>query len=469
MTPLAVFVLVAAVEKGQLRKSPEDGENSAEFEHESSELSQPAWVYGDILRKTSDTMPLAYLTSGERKTRTKSHWLLTHLSDCPADHSALGVVCPTSATQQYKMYVLPHDKGVGYALSVKGYFEPALVPQIMSDFVGARGSEPGPGTYVDIGANVGDTTLPLAALLGGQRVVAVEPRRDLVALLKANLEANAVNDVRIYQYGLCTSAHGAVGFDDEKDNPAGSHIVTKGGDETVAVTTLDRLAREEPLLKGVRVMKIDVEGAEGQVILGGQQFLSEHAPCYLYVEFTPEWMEGWAKTPWMDVFPILQERYNVYDRTTEGGRVVQSAQLEHGGYDGLRVQLEGGREETSSGRWDNELLKPLKGPPTQYNWRFVRKDLGTCLANLRSTPGSAPARPVEPELSAPGVDSAADASAAADGGEKPPEDVSRKERDAKEELKRLEREHLKSRRQYEFAKADTRDRLDTLHALGRMS
>merc|ERR1719262_163990 len=106
------------------------------------------------------------------------------------------------------------------------------------------------------------------------------------------------------------------------------------------------------------------------------------------MELTPEWMEHLAQTPVATVLPVLQERYNIYDRTTEGGRLVHSARSAHHGYDGLRVKLDGGTEETSSGRWDAEKGKPIPGPPTQYNWRLVRKDLGTCLANLRSTPGA---------------------------------------------------------------------------------
>ncbi|MCL2754088.1 MAG: FkbM family methyltransferase [Oscillospiraceae bacterium] len=140
--------------------------------------------------------------------------------------------------------------------------------------------------FIDAGAFKGDTVEEFIALTQGKfaRVVAIEPDISNYTLLRR----------KFYAYGseLFVPVHGAAWNTDEmltfavKSGKAGFVQLAVMGKEvagrTVSVqgVTVDSLAARTPDLKPTYI-KIDVEGAEEQVLLGGRETIAKHRPRML--------------------------------------------------------------------------------------------------------------------------------------------------------------------------------------------
>lgn len=186
---------------------------------------------------------------------------------------------PLTDTRFGCMFTLRGDTVVGRSLHAYGEFAGDEVDSILSLVR--------PGDHVvDAGANIGFHTLALASAVGPEgSVTAVEPQRFCFQLLCANLTVNQLSNVLPIRAamgaapGLCRiprlsplTAH----------NAGATQVLPQGQDATdadeVAMVTLDSLA-----LARCDLVKVDTEGFEDQVILGGRNTLETCRPA-LYVE-----------------------------------------------------------------------------------------------------------------------------------------------------------------------------------------
>lgn len=157
-----------------------------------------------------------------------------------------------------RMRVYPHSTGATGALYCRlpDYEEMSFVLDYLH----------GGDTFVDVGANVGSYTL-LAASVPGTQVVAFEPASIAAGRLRENVALNALGGrVRVAQMAVGAQAGAArltVGLDCINKLVEPSHC---GEAEAVVVTTLDEALASQD---AVSVVKIDVEGAEEQVLIGG--------------------------------------------------------------------------------------------------------------------------------------------------------------------------------------------------------
>jgi FkbM family methyltransferase len=126
----------------------------------------------------------------------------------------------------------------------------------------------------DLGANVGFYTL-LAAKLAGPtgHVVAFEPVPRNLGYLRRHLALNECENVTVVPAAV-SDRSGTSRFRDGPEHTVGS-LTTSDGYE-VNVVTLD--AFDGPL---PRIIKIDVEGAEGDVLRGASRVLREARPIVL--------------------------------------------------------------------------------------------------------------------------------------------------------------------------------------------
>jgi FkbM family methyltransferase len=153
-----------------------------------------------------------------------------------------------------------------------------------------------PGDVVfDIGANAGYYTL-LAARLAGPRgkVIACEPDPRIAAFLRAHVAANRLTNVAAVQSAVgaeCGTAHFSRG------RGTGTGRMSDSGELTVRVRTLDELADEYAAFP--THLKIDVEGAELDVLRGGREVLSRARPTIFLSTHGPQVHEACCR--------ILQE------------------------------------------------------------------------------------------------------------------------------------------------------------------
>ena len=139
-----------------------------------------------------------------------------------------------------------------------------------------------PGSVaVDVGANIGALTLPLARIIGsGGTVVAIEAQRTAYQLLCANLALNEIGNVRAIHAaaGRASGRTQVPVLDQTKPHNLGGVELSDKGGEPIAVVSIDDLQ-----LPACHFMKIDVEGQEGSVIAGAAETIARFRPA-LYVE-----------------------------------------------------------------------------------------------------------------------------------------------------------------------------------------
>lgn len=125
---------------------------------------------------------------------------------------------------------------------------------------------------VDVGANVGEVSLVVSGQVGvNGQVFAFEPVPRIYRYLQGNLQLNARTNVVARNLALGASAGVVHMSNDRRDDM--NRVVADGG-ITVTCSTLDR---ELPEGISPALVKIDVEGAELQVLKGGPQTLSRTA------------------------------------------------------------------------------------------------------------------------------------------------------------------------------------------------
>lgn len=170
----------------------------------------------------------------------------------------------------------PNDVYIGKALEAYGEaheFELQLLRQLCA-----------PGSVVfDLGANIGDHTIPLARHVGADGFVyAFEPQRLIFQMLCANVALNDLPNVDCIHAAL-GATRGEV-LIPEIDYSIEANY---GGIEVSGFTDgrpVPRIVLDDYKdARGADLVKIDVEGMEGEVLEGAREFIARFRPV-LYVE-----------------------------------------------------------------------------------------------------------------------------------------------------------------------------------------
>jgi FkbM family methyltransferase len=191
----------------------------------------------------------------------------------------------------------PNDRGVSPSIAIAGWYEPEtteLFKRILRKGM----------TVIDVGANVGWYTLLASKVVGREGlVVSFEPDPTSFSFLKKSVEANGCDNVYLFQECLA-DMEGTRSLYLSSGNLGGHSIARRVSESAISVeaTTLDKRLSEIGI-KEVSLVKVDVEGAEPQVILGGKYILQHTAK--LLIEYNPE--------AWIDKAGLLDELLSGYE------------------------------------------------------------------------------------------------------------------------------------------------------------
>ena len=175
------------------------------------------------------------------------------------------------------MLVNENDLFIGRAIATYGEFSESET-QFLLDLCR-------PGNVLEVGANIGAHTVPLARQLAsrGHKVMAFEPQPAIFQMLCANLALNALTNVRAWPYA-CGAESGTVAFaEPDYRQPGNFGGVSMGpvrdGLVEAPCVRLDDIAQLEP----VGLLKIDVEGFERAVLDGARSLIARNRP-FVYLE-----------------------------------------------------------------------------------------------------------------------------------------------------------------------------------------
>jgi FkbM family methyltransferase len=141
---------------------------------------------------------------------------------------------------------------------------------------------------VEVGANLGVHTIPLAKMAGPTgKVLAFEPQLRIYHLLCGNLGINNLDNVIALNTALgdsCGTSYVPLLDYDSPGNFGGVPIdqpqLDRSQTRAVARATLDSIGDQ---LSSLRLLKADVEGMEAEVLVGAERLIRRTKP-FLYVE-----------------------------------------------------------------------------------------------------------------------------------------------------------------------------------------
>ncbi|MFE4856100.1 FkbM family methyltransferase [Streptomyces sp. NPDC056670] len=149
--------------------------------------------------------------------------------------------------------------------------------------------------FVDVGANIGAFSMLASRLVGdGGRVVAIEASPEFHRRLLQHVELNGCGNVRAVNVAVADSRKTLTFVLASLKNMGANSIVPFDGPAEstfeMSALPLSEVLRADEIAKA-RVIKIDVEGAEGGVVRGLAPVLGElRADVEIAVEVTPERM-----------------------------------------------------------------------------------------------------------------------------------------------------------------------------------
>ena len=145
-------------------------------------------------------------------------------------------------------------------------------------------------TIVDIGANIGSVSLPLAKLFHSSTIISVEPTYYAFSKLKKNLNLNPNFKKRIKIYNSFISnkkkkinfIHSSWNFSSNSKK----HKVHRGTLKQASSKTqsLSELIKKQK--RKIDLIKIDVDGYEIDVLRSGKEIINKYKPV-IYFEFAP--------------------------------------------------------------------------------------------------------------------------------------------------------------------------------------
>ncbi len=220
-------------------------------------------------------------------------------------------------TKDFQMYVDVNDEP-GYIFFMNESLEKGV--QIFAEKLKLKHSD----YFLDIGANTGLIAIPVS-MISGCKVIAVEASKANASLLLKNAWANNIvmttytcclvdSMTRLKQtwieFYLNIGNKGASSLH-AGWNPSKGKYVT----EKVPTATLDEIITEEQL-NNIRLVKMDVEGAEDLVFLGGKNLLKTKAP--IIFEYRINILRRDTNKTGKEFLDLLRKDYTFFSLSEEG-------------------------------------------------------------------------------------------------------------------------------------------------------
>ena len=173
-------------------------------------------------------------------------------------------------------------------------------------------------TFIDVGANSGFFTLLASIRVGPSgRVLSFEPVPSMHKRLLENISVNGMNNVSVQNVAL-SNVEGALpmfeGPEGHKGISSLRHIENSSATLEVKTLPLDSFS---DTLSSVKLIKIDVEGAEQLVLEGMTNILNKYHP-YLVIEITDDYLRAFGHTAIRLANFLTEFGYHMYKIGSEG-------------------------------------------------------------------------------------------------------------------------------------------------------
>lgn len=167
------------------------------------------------------------------------------------------------------------DNGVELSLHQTGTYEKGILSFLQATL--KKGD-----CFVDVGANIGVMSIFASQQVEIEgKILAYEAHPKTVELLKENIQLNQLANIQVYQYALGSTESSTKIYDNWQINRGGASLIVKNEQSVsydIKVHCLDSVFPENTIPK---VIKIDVEGFELEVIKGACSIIQKFHPILI--------------------------------------------------------------------------------------------------------------------------------------------------------------------------------------------
>lgn len=186
------------------------------------------------------------------------------------------------------------NESIGRRIILSGRFEESEIKHF-EEFID-EGS-----VCLDVGANIGTHAIVMGRLAGANgKVYAFEPNRGNSLLIEMNTVLNKLKNVFVVRRPVSDrSGLTMIKAPGDRDSSL-DYYVSKGSDSPSAVFTAIESVTIDDFCNSLEILpnfvKIDVEGAEFEVLKGAHGLLSNSANCCVMVEVVEEYLNRFGNT-----------------------------------------------------------------------------------------------------------------------------------------------------------------------------
>jgi FkbM family methyltransferase len=257
------------------------------------------------------------------------HWLAqVAYGDCKPDREKYKIYRDRYGN---KLWLHPHYF-IDYQIIAFGIYEPGL-HRLFTELV-----RPG-AICLDVGANIGDTTVNLLRLVGSEgRVFAFEPVPHLFRQLEENIALNSLaSAVSLHRIALSKeTGTSKIGIAEQGYTNQGMAALHNEGplrfSQTIDIetVTLDDFVQTQKLVR-IDLIKIDIQGAESWFFEGGKSTLLRFKPDLLF-EVSPSDLKAFGLNS-VDLLKSVENLgYNCY-YVSKHGKILDLIHIESIGED----------------------------------------------------------------------------------------------------------------------------------------
>lgn len=190
------------------------------------------------------------------------------------------------------------DQGVELSLFQTGTYEKGTIRFILQHL--KKGDR-----VLDIGANIGLMSILASKHIGKSGIVyAFEANPKTVEILQSNIQLNNCNNIQLYPIALSNTVGEALLFENWNVNRGGASLYAQNKHEKgipVETECLDNLFDSKTQID---LVKIDVEGFEAEVLLGGKELFETQKPLFIVEVSNQRELEKGASP--VEIFRLIQ-------------------------------------------------------------------------------------------------------------------------------------------------------------------
>lgn len=200
-----------------------------------------------------------------------------------------------------KIVYLDIGNFIDYWVFMEGYYEGEWLKYIKGLNLG--------GTFLDIGAHIGIHSLFLSSKF--DKIYAFEPERKNFAKLKNHIKLNSIKNVISVKCALSDYKGFARLYTHKTENCGHSLLINYHAKfQRVRIDTLDNFVRQKRV-KDIKLIKIDVEGSEINVLRGSRKVIDKFHPL-IFLELNKPVLENIGSSV-QEIYSFLSSRcYNCF-------------------------------------------------------------------------------------------------------------------------------------------------------------